>query len=386
VRTSRAVGRVLVRSVAEHDWAAPPPGIDELVRGVDLSALPAASAFHGVAGCVYHSLRGNRLVDAETASVLEATHHRARLTHLQTVADLRTIVPVLDGLGAPWIVVKGPVLASLYTRADLRGYTDLDIVVAPEWLGRALDALEAAGARVVDANWELMRRTMSGQVHMVMGRTGIDLHWHLLNDARLRDAFSVPVRALYQRARRVDVDGLAVPTLDPVDTVLHLALHATISGGNRLVWLKDVEQTAPAALAQWDELLWRGRESGAALAVATMFDATREVLGAPIPVDAIRTLAGGRAWTELAAVARRVAPIQAAQGRRSPVRLVTRATRRGVAGSALQLFRRAGAAVGRPTAPWPHVVIQDPDNPVSTAHAAGNREEFLEAVRRDGAC
>jgi len=85
IGTSRAVGRVLVRSVADHDWNTAPEGIDDLVRGADLHELPARAAFHGVTGCVHRSLRDNPLVDRDVADEWGRLNAGRRL-------------PVIDGL------------------------------------------------------------------------------------------------------------------------------------------------------------------------------------------------------------------------------------------------------------------------------------------------
>jgi hypothetical protein len=379
---ARAVGRVLVASVMEHDWSEPLPLIDVELRHSNLSTLPAASAFHGVVGCVYHTVHGNPLVPAPIASALEATHHRSVLTHLQALADLRLIAPALDAVGAPWLVVKGPVLAEhFYARPDLRTYTDLDVVVPGAALGRVLEALEEVGARVLDNNWELMRRLMSGEVHLELSHgTTLDLHWHLVNHAAAREAFRLDMPLLYGRAQHVVLADRDVPTLDPSDTLVYLALHACLSGADRLVWVKDIERVIPREPSKWSEVVERSRRAGATLVVASMLEAARDVLGAPVPRDVVDELAPSRSWLRLGAGVRRAFPIERSEGRRSPTRLIARATRRNAQESTAELARRARAALRRPAHRWPAGSNPDPTNPESTLYAAGDRADFLEAV------
>ena len=371
-----------MQSVADHDWTAPPDGIDDLVRNADLVVLPAAAAYHGVAGCLFHSLRDNPLVDADVAEALRATYHRATMTHLETLAELRPIAPALDSLGTPWLVVKGPVLAEIaYPRPDLRGYTDLDIVVPGRKLGQVLDALEQMGALVVDANWDLLGRTMSGEVHLTLGRgTCLDLHWHLLNIGELRQDFPLVMAELYERARRVQLPGCRVPTLDRVDTVVHLGLHGCLSGANRLVWLKDMEQSIAGDDFPWDELVARSRSCGAGLAVASMLLAARSVIGTRVPDDVTRDLAGSRAWPRLVSTTAHLCRIERTTGRRSPLRLIARSTRADMRTSTDALVRRGLAGLRDPLSRWPDVGTANRSDPGSVFHPAGCRTDFLAAV------
>src|SRR5262249_20701768 len=161
----------------------------------------------------------------------------------RTLADLALIGGAFDELGVSWLVAKGPVLAEgVYDRPDLRTYTDLDLFVAPTWVGRALEALEGLGRPVLGPTLEHLRRLSVSEVHVVAPHgTVVELHFHLLNDAPQRERFTVPMAELYNRPRRVLLGDQSVPTLDPVDTLVYLCLHACLSGADRLVWMKDVE-------------------------------------------------------------------------------------------------------------------------------------------------
>ena len=380
-RARTTVGQVLVRCVAGEDWDAPSTTLDELLRGADLDGLAAAAAFHGVPGCVHRRLHDNPNVPDAVLDDLRATYHHARMTHLQTLADLSRIAAVFDSLDIPWLTVKGPVLSELvYPRPDLRGYTDLDIVVPRHDLRRALTALDSIGARTLDANWDLLTRTHSAEVHLAVGSTLVDLHWHVFNIGELRQEFPLEMGPLYERARRVQLPGCTAPTLDPADTALHLGVHGCLSGANRLVWLKDIEEATRGDGFPWTELVDRSRATGAGGAVASMLLTARRVIGTPVPDDVVAQLAGSSAWPRLVAgIARAWRPERTA-GQRSPLRLVARSTRGDLPSSVAALARRSWAAAHDPRSRWPDLGPTDPADPNAADHHAGSRAEFLAAV------
>src|SRR5262249_33459359 len=122
------------------------------------------------------------------------------------------------------------------------------------------------------------------------GRVSIDLHWHLHYSTADRRPYALDPDGMLRRRRVVDVPGLQVPSLDPVDTVLTLAFHAARSDGHRLVWLKDIERACAVGQPDLRELVRRCRAGGCAPPVGLMLGRTRETLGADIPADVVRTL------------------------------------------------------------------------------------------------
>jgi hypothetical protein len=375
----RDAGRVLLRSVAHDGWAMPSSEIDDAVRGADLAELPKLAAFHGVAGCVYHALRDNNLVQPDVSERLRATYHRAVATQLQIAADLRDVSAALDDLGVPWLVVKGPVLAeTAYPRPDLRGYTDLDLVVQARELGRVLQALEDMGGTVLDTNWKLLTDELKGEVALRVGLgTSVDAHWHVVNEAEVRSAFALSMPQLFERAIRLSLSTCEVATTDRVDTLIHLALHSCMSGGNRLVWLKDLEQ-AIAEPFPWDEALSRADASKTGLVIASMLHAAQTVLGTSVPGGVIDALARSRTWPALVSMAASVVRVERTSGRRSPLRLVARSTRRDTRSSTATLARHGLFALRTPLAAWPASMNHGRVDQAS--QSAGSRGEFLEAI------
>ena len=234
---------------------------------------------------------------------LRATHRDQMLRHMRRLAELSRVARALDAADISWVVVKGPVLSErLWPRSDMRQYADLDVVVDRRQLGEALDALEEGGATLVDRNWPMIRSTMRGELTLRLPHgTALDLHWHLVNERGERRMFDFPVEEMLARRVPAGLEGLQVDTLDPVDTVLHLAYHTARSGGQRLVWFKDFASAVQAPGVSWDVLQERAARYGCALVLEAAARRCEAVLGRrqvtlppPCRVDARDGLGGPR--------------------------------------------------------------------------------------------
>jgi hypothetical protein len=335
---------LLVACTREHDLSALPEGIERLVAGHDPRAIGRAAADHGVMNLVYLTLRNLPDLDRELLSLLTTVYHLNLTHHMKVIGDVARLGEALDQRKIPFMVVKGPVLSEVvYPRNDLRAYDDVDLVVPRRRFADAISELINAECDVLDRNWRRIRREMRGQVHMT-GRygTAVDVHWHLLNRGSVRSAFRVDMDGLFERSRQVSLDGPWVLTLDPIDTLLHIALHAGLSGGRKLSWLKDIERAASHPI-EWDELMRRARAWGAAEVIAVSFRRSHALLNAPIPDEVIVTLSGSRVWQTLVRGSERLSPPDLPPNRPTLARAVTRATRSGALPSLAALLSRLAA-------------------------------------------
>ncbi len=232
---------------------------------------------------------------------------------------------------------------------------------------------------------------MRGQLSVLLPTgTQVDLHWHLLSNQRLRAQFSISMEGLFARRREVQLGDQRVATLSPADTLVHLAVHACLSGGNRLVWIKDVEQCVLKQSPEWSEVVERAHEWSAGLVVAIQLARTMRVLPLDVPREVLDDLARGRLWSSLVAGLDRLAPVQRATGRRSPTRLVARSTRGDAVSSVSELRRRATSWLrsGAPTGPAftgqespPRPSLDPTSSPKEGGYGA--REAFLKAVAQE---
>nr|WP_269205197.1 nucleotidyltransferase family protein [Motilibacter aurantiacus] len=311
---------------------------------------------------------------------LRAQHLAARAGHVRAVHDLGLVAEALDGAGLAWAALKGPVLAaSVYPREDFRPYGDIDVLVDPAALGRALAVLEGAGFVVLDRNWRLLRERVLGELHLqAPGGSTVDLHWQLVNRPEVRARFRLPTGPLLDRARRVDVAGQHVPVLDPVDTLVHLCVHAGIAGGDRLLWLADISLAA-RAVPDLGLVLDRARHAAADSMVALMLRRADRLLPIPGVHRVIPLLQPSLPLRVALGGVDRLSPVQRVRRAGSLARTTARAVDRTLHGTLVHAgaFLR-GRALDRLRPPAGQ--LSGPRSVLHPAGGAADRDAFFERV------
>jgi hypothetical protein len=342
---------------------------------LDLADPPVAAAVERVAR--EHGVLG--LLPADTgplAPVVGRFRAESRARLVRALADLRLVVAAAGRAGAPLAVVKGVALATaVYPRADLRPFADLDVLTPPAAFGDVLAELEARGGRVRTRNWTAMRELGSSEVTVVMpAGTSVDLHWSVVNSARLRRRFRLTTGALLDRlVPLAGVDGAGIP--EPAAHLGYVCWHLVVSGGVRLLWACDVELAArrgdvdPAELRVWCARTRTSLTVGVALDYAA----------AVFPGGAAGRLAAGMPASAWRRVNARVKDVVVARptGRWSGS-FLPRATRTSTWDSVVALRPPVGALLGR--------LAPDQDTldimPIDAGGAAG-RADYLRLVRSE---
>jgi hypothetical protein len=381
---SRRSGDFLVASARRVllDDAAPLPA----PGSVDLRSLRAAAQHHRVQPIVRAAVQ-DVPAHQHVADAVEDDYWRGLTTHLRALTDLSTLADTLAAAAVEWVAFKGPVLAeTVYPRPDLRMYSDIDVLVDPRRLGAALDALEAAGFAVIDQNWDLLRRRMLGELHLrAPAGSMVDLHWHMVNRPENRSGLRLEAGTLLDQSTVARVAGRDLPVLSPSDTCVHLAVHAALSGGDRLLWSADLALALRAVDAP-DALLRRAKELGAARHLALMLSRAHallptaqsaEVFGGVVPSAPARRALG---------LANALSPVERVTGGKSLTSFLARTTAATTSQSLRNVGRRARRRLARPTAPATPPISRS-DNPDSVLFAAGgmaSRAAFVAAVERSG--
>jgi hypothetical protein len=292
---------------------------------IDVLADPTVSpedlARDGVALLAAHLL-ADRL-DGERHRALVAAAMPWTLATVTAEAAAGSVSDCLSAAGIDHAVLKGPVVASDWRSAfgaDVRTYTDVDVLVRRTDVAAARRRLggELGATETVASVGEIGMTLPDGAV--------IDLHWLLVNDEGAVRRHRLDTDAALRRATR---DGPIV-RLDPVDSLLQVALHAVVSDASRLGAAIDVAVTLRAGGYDGDDLLRRARAHRAMLPLAVMTDRAAAVTG----FDAAGALAGRLPSSPWRSLCRRTAgSTRPASGRRWTGSELLRATRQNTAAS-----------------------------------------------------
>lgn len=336
----------------------PPHPVAAVARALAAVDDPARVAerlsFHGAWGHA-HRLTSSLGLPVPTWLAEEGAGRRAWALeqHLRTLHDLDVLRSVLDAAGVPWLVIKGPTLSALYPHPDLRGYTDLDVLVPPGALREAVAALLEAGWPFVEARVDLERRPPVGELHL-RGPAGtpVDLHWHLFYRADHPTRGRLDTGALVAARQHTLIGRNLVATLPVAEHLVYVCAHAAADGGNRLRSLADVAQLASRASAtDWSGVVgtaeaWRVPE----VVSLVLWRASRHV-GAPVPPWVVARLAGRRARA-LAALVELVDPLPASHEHGSATATLARTGGGPLIPAGAALRRRVRQHRTRPTE-WP---------------------------------
>lgn len=289
---SLAARRALVASLSSSPPPPTQPSLASLVAACDESELVDLVISEGLSSPASHKLA--HLLSPAQRSRLIARAREEALRHLAYLELLDKFGTALEEANVTWAVLKGPVLAELSYGDLARGYTDLDLLVPARQLREAVRALEAMGAELADQDWPMIRQG-KGELSMAMfGMPLLDLHWHLVFDRRRRERFLLSTDDLLERRRQVHLGPVRAWALDPTDFAIHVALHASFAGAQRLRRLLDIERTLMNQTPDWDLFVQRCREWRVGLPVCAMLNCAHQVLGAAVPEEVVAELADGR--------------------------------------------------------------------------------------------
>ena len=224
------------------------------LRSEDVPALVDAARFHRIAPLVLSTFRHT---GEPGLQALQLDRLRAVTTHLKACAALDELAGLLEGI--EWVTFKGPVLSErAHPVPGLRTYNDVDVLVAPSSLREVCRRLGAAGWRVADFEDMLASAEPPGEMHWVTpSGVMVDLHWSMINMHSRRRLFDVPTSALLERRVPVSDDsGQEWWTLDSVDSLLHVCLHAALAGANKLVYLVDADRLS-RVVTDWEQVAVR---------------------------------------------------------------------------------------------------------------------------------
>jgi hypothetical protein len=183
---------------------------------------------------------------------------------------------------------KGPIQgAFLYGQLGSRQFRDIDILVAPADVRRALELLVQRGFEApsfLNSKLELSQYEL-GQSHecaLTHAKTGmvVELHWRTQG---LQFSREFTANDLRSRLQVTTVQGRSVPIFSPEDLLLLLSSHGARHLWWRLQWLCDVARLLATQTLNWDIVERSARQSGEWRRLLIGLQLAHQFLGAPLP-------------------------------------------------------------------------------------------------------
>lgn len=278
--------RVLAPLAGHHhrsqQWEALHPWSDRLIQQLELEGLAP----------LWSDLTAKKpgafgLSPADVAALDRSRRAAAGRYLLQHRAASRLCSRLTDA-GIRNAVFKGVALRErLYADPALRTADDIDILVSPQDLARALKVLVAEGLRS-----RLDRRNLSHEMAFGDGLVTIDLHWSLLRPGRSRsDLTPVLLETAHSRG--------SLSALSDDASLLVMLVHPAFTkhvNGRRagLIRVVDLDRMLRITEPNWDWILPRLDASGLRTAAWAVLHWQRTVIGSPVDAAVLRHLEPGR--------------------------------------------------------------------------------------------
>jgi hypothetical protein len=195
-----------------------------------------------------------------------------------------------------YMVVKGPALAhTVYPDPVLRAFNDLDLVVRERDWAVMHQMLVKMGfkaeADLPQPPPKLVTQAVFYELKYWHQKTGflVEVHYDDLLNAGLA---SREMEGFWQRAIRVDLEGVPVKALSLEDQLIHLCAHAHYHGYTRLNWFSDMAFIVRDHTAQldWERLIQTVRVEEAQVGAYYSLRFLEQLLGVGVPGDVLTVL------------------------------------------------------------------------------------------------
>lgn len=197
----------------------------------DWAAIDAMAAQHRLQPWLHHRVSSGALAVPVPASVAKGwreAHRGATFGALTAQAALVRLHGALAAANVPMVALKGSRLAFFdYPAAALRPMRDIDVLVAPERLADALDALARAGFAVPDDQAAAVARALDGDKHLdPILVPGCDRYVEVHHRIAEPGLPCIDTAKILAEARTDTLGGAEIAFPSPGHMLGHLVLHA----------------------------------------------------------------------------------------------------------------------------------------------------------------
>lgn len=263
--------------------------------GQDWRETVSTSIQQGLGPLLYDRVLGDALaVPREQLDRLRLVYLHTAAVNLRRLNELEQVLAALEGEGLRAVLLKGAYLATaVYASEALRPMVDIDLLLPECDIAESLRVLATLGFQAPrGADWMGERFAHYGLRHPITD-TYLEVHGRLVPDDR---TVQIDHEALWGRLAQVRLGGQLAWTLDPMDHILHICLHASTHhlfqmGPLPLYDLAALYSTYREEIDE-DILVARARELGAERATCLCLTLARDLVGARVPEATLESLCG----------------------------------------------------------------------------------------------
>jgi len=186
----------------------------------------------GVAQMLYARLKECGVTPPQAAAQrLQEIYYLSIIRNTRMLHELRNILHALQAADIPVILLKGACLAEVvYGNIALRTMDDVDLLVKPADLARALDVLRTLGYVAAHPFEIESERHLLQHMPPLSKRGGVtlELHWTMVDPRHNLHFDDNDLEQVWSRATPVKIGDLQVLMPSPADLLWHLCLHASV--------------------------------------------------------------------------------------------------------------------------------------------------------------
>lgn len=185
-----------------------------------------------------------------------------------------------------WMALKGAAIAvRQYGDLGLRSMTDLDVLIHPTDLERAVGVLNLAGYRAEEGNTSdaIVRKARVGHAWQFFGEqdSNFDLHWRPVSRCYSPEV----TRSFWEGAETVCFGGHDMLVPSPSDQLFHVCVHGLQWDWTRKIrWIADV-LTILREPMDWERIQQLAEWAHMSFRLANALKFLHERFGAPVPLD-----------------------------------------------------------------------------------------------------
>ncbi|MGC2186476.1 MAG: nucleotidyltransferase family protein [Terriglobales bacterium] len=265
--------------------------LEYLASPVQWPVIMQRARSHQVYPLVYRNLSDLGLsgVPEAVQSGLRSLSLANALRNQLLAEELARVLSLLGDAGIPVIPLKGvPLALALFGDPASRVCGDIDILVSPGDVKRALDLILASGydAEVNHPYFSKLALRHGRHFNAVRKSRGIsfllEVHWTLIQHSSKN---AEAVRNLWAEARPQTYFAVPAYSPGPEWEFLYLCIHAADHDWQVLKWLVDIHQTVLSGTVNWQKAMEEAEGLELGLVVRQTLAVSSLLLGTPLPAS-----------------------------------------------------------------------------------------------------